>query len=197
MWAKNVYFAYSKLIWLHYAVIGTAIVSFGWTFWLLTFKIFLQIFGAFWYLFSIERETTCWKQACEGHTGCFWFCDDGEGNSALLSAACPIQPANTTQFNFGIFLDALQSGIVESTYFPKKFFYCFWWGLQNLRCACIRYLLLFFVYIFAKVDSTSWLMMTSLIFICLFATCKKLMVKALERYLLNGFYSYCLVDLGL
>ncbi|KAJ0098529.1 hypothetical protein Patl1_20325 [Pistacia atlantica] len=94
-----------------------------------------HIFGAFWYLFSIERETTCWKQACVGHTGCFLFCDDGEGNrnSALLSAACPIQTPNTTQFNFGIFLDALQSGVVESTYFPKKFFYCFWWGLQNLR----------------------------------------------------------------
>ncbi|KAJ0098528.1 hypothetical protein Patl1_20326 [Pistacia atlantica] len=92
-----------------------------------------EIFGAFWYLFSIERETTCWKQACVAHTGCFLFCDDGEGNSALLSAACPIQTPNTTQFNFGIFLDALQSGVVESTYFPKKFFYCFWWGPQNLR----------------------------------------------------------------
>ncbi|XP_044506165.1 cyclic nucleotide-gated ion channel 1-like [Mangifera indica] len=91
-----------------------------------------HIFGAFWYLFSIERETTCWKKACEGHTGCFLYCGDGEGNSALLSAACPIQTPNATQFNFGIFLNALQSGVAESTYFPKKFFYCFWWGLQNL-----------------------------------------------------------------
>ncbi|KAK1578322.1 hypothetical protein Q3G72_029351 [Acer saccharum] len=57
-----------------------------------------HVLGAFWYLFSIERETT----------------------------------PNTTLFDFGIFLDALQSGVVESTYFPTKFFYCFWWGLQNL-----------------------------------------------------------------
>ncbi|KAH9646549.1 Cyclic nucleotide-gated ion channel 1 [Citrus sinensis] len=41
-------------------------------------------------------------------------------------------PADTKLFNFGIFLGALESGIVESTYFPKKFFYCFWWGLRNL-----------------------------------------------------------------
>ncbi|CAJ1974374.1 unnamed protein product [Sphenostylis stenocarpa] len=39
---------------------------------------------------------------------------------------------NTTLFNFGIFLDALQSGVVESRDFPQKFFYCFWWGLRNL-----------------------------------------------------------------
>lgn len=47
--------------------------------------------------------------------------------------ACPIQTANTTLFDFGIFLDALQSGVVETKDFPQKFFYCFWWGLQNLR----------------------------------------------------------------
>ncbi|MED6144313.1 Cyclic nucleotide-gated ion channel 1 [Stylosanthes scabra] len=39
---------------------------------------------------------------------------------------------NTTLFDFGIFLDALQSGVVASEDFPQKFFYCFWWGLQNL-----------------------------------------------------------------
>ena len=49
-------------------------------------------------------------------------------------------------FNFGIFLDALQSGVVEtSTDFPQKFFYCFWWGLRNLRCA--KYLFSFPFYV--------------------------------------------------
>ncbi|MBA0709109.1 hypothetical protein Golax_024173 [Gossypium laxum] len=50
----------------------------------------------------------------------------------FLNQSCPIQTPNTTLFNFGIFLNALQSGVVESENFPEKFFYCFWWGLQNL-----------------------------------------------------------------
>jgi cyclic nucleotide gated channel len=41
------------------------------------------------------------------------------------------------QFDFGIFLDALQSGVVESRDFTDKLFYCFWWGLKNLRCASL------------------------------------------------------------
>ncbi|KAG5251703.1 cyclic nucleotide-gated ion channel [Salix suchowensis] len=45
----------------------------------------------------------------------------------------PDQIQNSTVFNFGIFIDALDSGVVGSTYFPRKFFYCFWWGLRNLR----------------------------------------------------------------
>nr|POE80363.1 cyclic nucleotide-gated ion channel 1 [Quercus suber] len=42
------------------------------------------------------------------------------------------EPPNTTLFDFGIFLDALQSGTVASKDFPRKFAYRFWWGLRNL-----------------------------------------------------------------
>ncbi|KAI5346256.1 hypothetical protein L3X38_014135 [Prunus dulcis] len=35
-------------------------------------------------------------------------------------------------FDFGIFVDVLQSGISESTNYPQKFSNCFWWGLRNL-----------------------------------------------------------------
>ncbi|XVE58392.1 hypothetical protein DITRI_Ditri04bG0166200 [Diplodiscus trichospermus] len=96
-----------------------------------------HVFGAFWYLFSIEREYTCWKDACgnnTNYTNCTHslYCDDGPSFSTFLNQSCPIQTANTTLFNFGIFLEALQSGVVESKDFPEKFFYCFWWGLQNL-----------------------------------------------------------------
>ncbi|TKY74116.1 Cyclic nucleotide-gated ion channel 1 [Spatholobus suberectus] len=96
-----------------------------------------HVIGAFWYLFSIERETTCWQDACRRNSTCNtadMYCDP-EGSdtiSAFLNASCPIQDQNTTLFNFGIFLDALQSGVVESRDFPQKFFYCFWWGLRNL-----------------------------------------------------------------
>jgi cyclic nucleotide gated channel len=39
---------------------------------------------------------------------------------------------STTDFDFGIFLDVLRSGVAERRDFPQKFLYCFWWGLKNL-----------------------------------------------------------------
>ncbi|KAG8638338.1 hypothetical protein MANES_14G007516v8 [Manihot esculenta] len=95
-----------------------------------------HVLGAFWYLFSIERETTCWRKECHG-SGCirdYLYCGPNKGdNTGFLNVSCSIQAPNTTFFDFGIFLDALQSGVVASNDFPKKFFYCFWWGLRNLR----------------------------------------------------------------
>ncbi|KAL0299663.1 UNVERIFIED_CONTAM: Cyclic nucleotide-gated ion channel 1 [Sesamum radiatum] len=95
-----------------------------------------HVLGAFWYLFSIERETTCWERACGDQSACkdaSFYCEaDHTGFIQFLNESCPVQTANTTLFDFGIFLEALQSGIVESKDFPQKFFYCFWWGLQNL-----------------------------------------------------------------
>uniref|UniRef100_A0A6N2KBQ7 Uncharacterized protein n=1 Tax=Salix viminalis TaxID=40686 RepID=A0A6N2KBQ7_SALVM len=97
-----------------------------------------QVIGAFWYLFSIERQTNCWRQACGTQDTCrreYLFCDGagGAGNLSFLDNRCPIRTPNETVFNFGIFLDALQSGVVlSSTGFSDKFFYCFWWGMRNL-----------------------------------------------------------------
>lgn len=93
-----------------------------------------HVLGAFWYLFAIDRETTCWTKACGNDTSCIdssLYCK-GTVNTTLFNASCPVIEPNTTVFDFGILLDALQSGVVESTDFPQKFFYCFWWGLQNL-----------------------------------------------------------------
>ncbi|KAJ8747860.1 hypothetical protein K2173_013028 [Erythroxylum novogranatense] len=92
-----------------------------------------HVFGAYWYLFSIERQTSCWKDAC-WKTGCnrnTLYCGGEVGNKTFLNDYCPIQ-SDKPVFEFGIFLDALKSGVVASTDFPKKFFYCFWWGLRNL-----------------------------------------------------------------
>ncbi|KAJ4875713.1 Cyclic nucleotide-gated ion channel 1 [Raphanus sativus] len=99
-----------------------------------------HVFGAFWYLFSIERKTVCWKQACSKRGLCkisSLYCLPQQnkrtlGNITSLNEACPVLEQNTTRFDFGIFLGALDSGVVESHDFPQKFFYCFWWGLQNL-----------------------------------------------------------------
>ena len=96
--------------------------------------------GAFWYFFSIERETVCWHQACENYIGCVrssFNCDHILGNYTFLNDLCPITTPNATLFDFGIFLEALQSGVGQSKDFPTKFLQCFWWGLRNLRFAYI------------------------------------------------------------
>ncbi|KAJ7959309.1 cyclic nucleotide-gated ion channel 1 [Quillaja saponaria] len=98
-----------------------------------------QVLGSFWYLFPIERETTCWQEACRKNIMCnqtSLYCHEQQvvnmSTKTFLNESCPIQDTNTAIFNFGIFLDALQSGVVASTDFRHKFSYCFWWGLRNL-----------------------------------------------------------------
>ncbi|XP_057546477.1 cyclic nucleotide-gated ion channel 1 [Amaranthus tricolor] len=104
---------------------------------LLLYMLASHVVGAFWYLFSIERETTCWRKACAMRTPCdlgALYCDLNQGpvNNAYLNESCPITSDNTGPFDFGMFMNALTSGVVETTDFPKKFLFCFWWGLQNL-----------------------------------------------------------------
>lgn len=103
-----------------------------------------HVFGAFWYLFSIERETTCWRQACGNISSlnignvdeCVrssFYCENRQPQLvSYLNSSCPIVEMDNPPYDFGIFLPALQSGVASSTDFPQKFFYCFWWGLQNL-----------------------------------------------------------------
>lgn len=97
------------------------------------------MFGALWYLISVEREDRCWREACGKRQGCELrdlYCD-GNNNviNDYLTTSCPfINPddiTNSTTFNFGIFTDALKSGIVKSDDFWKKFFYCFWWEWKD------------------------------------------------------------------
>ncbi|KAK4266988.1 hypothetical protein QN277_023837 [Acacia crassicarpa] len=101
-----------------------------------------HLVGAFWYLLSIESRVRCWHEAFRlrstGYDDKNLICGrQNENVVSLLTDACavvdPSQITNSTQFNFGIYADALQSGVVNSTTdFPQKFFYCFWWGLRNL-----------------------------------------------------------------
>ncbi|XP_023640931.1 probable cyclic nucleotide-gated ion channel 3 isoform X2 [Capsella rubella] len=101
-----------------------------------------HVFGSFWYLISIERKDRCWREACkekerEGCIHALLYCKPtGENNHLFLNGSCnvidPEEIKDPTIFNFGIFADALQSRIVETRDFPKKFSYCFWWGLRNL-----------------------------------------------------------------
>ncbi|XP_048427115.1 cyclic nucleotide-gated ion channel 1-like isoform X1 [Pyrus x bretschneideri] len=99
-----------------------------------------QVFGAFWYFFSLQREIDCWQYACRSENACElegFNCRDKDTfrNVTLLNNLCRPATANppaATFFDFGIFLDAIRSGILSSTDFPQKFLHCFWWGLRNI-----------------------------------------------------------------
>ncbi|XP_030944779.1 cyclic nucleotide-gated ion channel 1-like [Quercus lobata] len=99
-----------------------------------------HVLGAFWYFFSSQRLAACWHIACKNHSGCVhssFNCDHSFGNLSyknlsFISDICPINPPNSTTFDFGIFGESLQSGTLESEDFPQKLFFSFWWGMRNL-----------------------------------------------------------------
>ncbi|KAI3907058.1 hypothetical protein MKX01_027959 [Papaver californicum] len=95
-----------------------------------------HIYGALWYLFSIERNDTCWQRACRNTPNCntydLYCRSNSKVNVPSLEKFCPVTTPNATLFDFGIYLDALQSGVVESRNFPEKLCYCLWWGLRSL-----------------------------------------------------------------
>ncbi|XP_062074905.1 cyclic nucleotide-gated ion channel 1-like [Humulus lupulus] len=112
------------------------------------FNLFLYInasyiLGSFWYFFSVQREMECWHKACDDHFACFptnqiercnifSMNNNSLRNITALNEFCPINSPDTTIFDFGMYLGALQSGIVGSTHFPNKVLQSFWWGLRNL-----------------------------------------------------------------
>ncbi|BBH03735.1 cyclic nucleotide-gated channel 13, partial [Prunus dulcis] len=104
-----------------------------------------QVFGALWYFFAIQRETVCWQYACRGEKGCepkTFSCDDpSPTNIRVLNDLCPIKPSHATFFDFGIFKDAIQSGVLQSTDFPENSF-----G-QNLETSTYAWENLFAVFI--------------------------------------------------
>ncbi|KAL4614115.1 hypothetical protein ACB092_07G031700 [Castanea dentata] len=92
-----------------------------------------HVLGAFWYFFSTQRLAACWHKACEIHGVEISFnCDHSFRNLSFLDDFCPIDTPNPSTFDFGIFLQARQSGSLESTNYLPKAFYCFWWGMRNL-----------------------------------------------------------------
>ncbi|XP_059634351.1 cyclic nucleotide-gated ion channel 1-like [Cornus florida] len=99
-----------------------------------------HVVGAFWYLLTIERQDRCWRIACDKNNVSsyseYLYCGVGDKKGgSFLNDSCPLleqNELNSTDFDFGIFLDALQSRVVETKDFPQKLFYCFWWGLRGL-----------------------------------------------------------------
>ncbi|KAH1079566.1 hypothetical protein GLYMA_19G255500v4 [Glycine max] len=113
----------------------------GATFNLFLFTLASHMVGAVWYMLSIESEVWCWRRELKNaslfHEE-YLSCGHGDQNVfQLLNKTCsfidPDKIIDKNTFNFGIFFDALDSGVVESTTdLHQKFFYCFWWGLRNL-----------------------------------------------------------------
>ncbi|KAL5568090.1 hypothetical protein UlMin_024665 [Ulmus minor] len=98
-----------------------------------------HVFGAFWYFYSIFRETAYWHHACNSQNGCdsdsSFHCQSNSistKNLTYFNQFCPVNPPNSTVFDFGIFVKAIESGTLGTTNFPRKFSKCFWWGLRNL-----------------------------------------------------------------
>lgn len=105
-----------------------------------------QIFGASWYVLSIQRQHQCWSLQCKEEMNAthspscnplFLDCnslDEPERHSWLnvtkVLSSCDAQ--NDYYFQFGIFADAFTNEVASSN-FIEKYFYCLWWGLRNLR----------------------------------------------------------------
>ena len=117
-----------------------------WWCFILIRPLILQVLGASWYLLSIERHATCWKSACKHELspipckpryldcGTLNFADRKSWeNTTVLFSRC--NPSDDTFFDYGIFANALEQNVLSSD-FLEKYFYCLWWGLQNLRYKC-------------------------------------------------------------
>ncbi|KAF3452848.1 hypothetical protein FNV43_RR03281 [Rhamnella rubrinervis] len=109
---------------------------------LLLYMLASHVLGAAWYLLSIDRYTSCWKSFCKKEfspTRCDFYyldCDSFNhddrkiwANTTNVFKNC--DPSDELKFKFGIFKNAVTKNVVSSN-FIEKYFYCLWWGLQNL-----------------------------------------------------------------
>lgn len=108
----------------------------------------VQIFGASWYVLSIQRQHQCWSIECSKERNATrspscnpTFLDCSSLNNperrfwlgvTKVLANCDAQ--NDDYFQFGLFADAFTNDVASSNII-EKYFYCLWWGLRNLRYA--------------------------------------------------------------
>ncbi|KAE8709433.1 putative cyclic nucleotide-gated ion channel 10 [Hibiscus syriacus] len=116
-----------------------------------------HVVGAFLYLISIEREDSCWRNAIgEGEESAL-YCDNHTTNVnttsvKLLNASCPfINPddiKDSEAFNFGIFINALESGWWKPGIFRRNSFTALVGSLgQNLKTSTFVWEILFAIVI--------------------------------------------------
>ncbi|KAG6588397.1 putative cyclic nucleotide-gated ion channel 8, partial [Cucurbita argyrosperma subsp. sororia] len=107
----------------------------GAAYYLLLYMLASHIAGAFWYLLAVERNDACWRQACRSSGKCninFLYCGNKHMpgykewkviSVGILRRKCTAIGDNLP-FNYGIYTQAIASGIVQSRTFFSKFCYC-------------------------------------------------------------------------
>ncbi|CAL5038787.1 unnamed protein product [Urochloa decumbens] len=105
---------------------------------LLLYMLASHVLGAIWYVLSIQRQDSCWRQECRNNTTCdapSLYCGAAHNNEtyAFLKTVCLLRNMsnNLPDPVFGIYAPAIEN-ISQSRSFLAKLFYCVWWGLQNL-----------------------------------------------------------------
>lgn len=109
---------------------------------LLLYMLASHVLGASWYLLSVDQYTSCWKSVCKKESAptkcllhyldCDTFSHDNRmswAKTTMVFKKC--DPEIDATLNYGIFKNAVTKNVVSSS-FIEKYFYCLWWGLQNL-----------------------------------------------------------------
>ncbi|CAN6232523.1 unnamed protein product [Urochloa humidicola] len=108
---------------------------------LILYMLASHVLGALWYLFSVQRQESCWREACGLESpACqdvFFDCKAAVGGNRTvwyeLSNITRLCTTASGFYPFGIYAEALDAQLTSSS-FTQKYFYCFWWGLKNLSC---------------------------------------------------------------
>ncbi|KAG0568974.1 hypothetical protein M758_6G052600 [Ceratodon purpureus] len=116
---------------------------------LLLYMLASHILGSLWYLLSVERQDSCWKQTCaivvNGSCSKQYFdCDWNESSSTLWYPNFTNQSnlfcnggstdPNAVVFPYGIYGNAIaqQVSSISGILFSQTYFYCLWVGLLAL-----------------------------------------------------------------
>ncbi|XP_061994608.1 cyclic nucleotide-gated ion channel 1-like [Rosa rugosa] len=91
-----------------------------------------HVIGAFWYFSTVQIEAVCWNMALAGNVT--FQCDDpplSQINGDSIRATC-LNATGDLSFDYGSFLETIQTRYTGPTRFREKLFYFVWWGLKNL-----------------------------------------------------------------
>ncbi|TVU42148.1 hypothetical protein EJB05_08540, partial [Eragrostis curvula] len=110
-----------------------------------------QVVGAIYYLLAVGRQKTCWETQCSiedrvSKLPCdpkFLDCQyaismesQNWANSTNVFTNCNAE-SGSVSINYGIFIQAMQNGVLTAS-FSEKYFYSLWWGLQQLTFVYLK-----------------------------------------------------------
>ncbi|KAG2241717.1 hypothetical protein Bca52824_090290 [Brassica carinata] len=107
---------------------------------LLLYMLASHVLGAAWYILSFDRYTSCWKSRYkeDGGVNCYLYyldCDSLYDTRQLqwanVTEVFKLCDARKGEFKYGLFENAITKKVVSSN-FSERYFYCLWWGLQQL-----------------------------------------------------------------